>query len=677
MANYFIDNLDDALVVAATPSFEGGQVSGVVPNLIKDNAVSEALNMTITPSGNFQSRFGIETMSTAVSGSAPIQGLFYFDTPSVEQLLVATNGTIYRSTSATTFSTTSGTTASTSSQVEFAQLNDCCFYVDGASNLFFTDGTSFTRQNARVLSVTVSSAGTGYTTVPTVAFTGGGGSGAAATATIAGGGLLSVQVTTGGTGYTSAPSVSFSGGGGSGAAAFAKTVGSVVTEVVLTSAGTGYAVAPSVSFTGGSGSGAAATAVIAPAIITGVTVTSGGTGYTSAPTVSFTGGSGSGATATAAVHPPPAGLRLVKSFSNRLFAVGSGADRNTLYASGILEPDVWRTVDSIDVGGDDGETITAIQPYYDFQMIVFKPTRIYSVTVDPTAATAAGWSIQRLSDSVGCVAGRTVVQVNRDVFFLANDGIRTVARSVADNFSSVGLPVSEPVKDVINRINRNYISTCNAAFHDNRYLLAIPLDSATTPSHVLVYNAIFNCFEGLWDIQANRMVETNFSSGFSVNGIKLAVGSPTGQIGHSMDYKNESTANLNTDYQDHGSSYTSRITTKAYDFDDRLSLKYGSHAEFEFYWSGSTNATVMLRRDTDSNDVGFKTDLDTSSTAGLTLPLTLPATLSAQTVRRFADSLRSYQKWRNVRFKIETGSGKLSLRSVLVAANPDTIELET
>ena len=165
----FIDNLDDALGVAGSVSFEGGQVSGIVPNMIGDNAVSEALNMTITPSGNFQSRLGIETMSTRVSSATSnVQGMFYFDTPTIEQLLVSTNGTLYRSTSSTTFSTTNGTHNTTAVQVEFAQLNNKAFYVDGVSELHYTDGASSSRQGGSLSSlVTFSSRGTGYASAPT------------------------------------------------------------------------------------------------------------------------------------------------------------------------------------------------------------------------------------------------------------------------------------------------------------------------------------------------------------------------------------------------------------------------------------------------------------------------------------------------------------------------------
>lgn len=88
---------------------------------------------------------------------------------------------------------------------------------------------SFGTLEKRVTHVSVT-AGTGYTVAPTVSFSGGAGTGAAATAYVtshsfldssASSGGLSVVVTNGGSGFTSAPTVGFTGGDGSGAAATA------------------------------------------------------------------------------------------------------------------------------------------------------------------------------------------------------------------------------------------------------------------------------------------------------------------------------------------------------------------------------------------------------------------------------------------------------------------------
>lgn len=82
------------------------------------------------------------------------------------------------------------------------------------------------------------------------------------TPSISGGTLKSITVTDGGSGYTSAPTVTISGGGGSGATATATVSGGAVTAVTITAAGTNFTSDPTVSFSGGGGSGATATADI-------------------------------------------------------------------------------------------------------------------------------------------------------------------------------------------------------------------------------------------------------------------------------------------------------------------------------------------------------------------------------------------------------------------------------
>jgi len=80
---------------------------------------------------------------------------------------------------------------------------------------------NFQLQPTSVSTVTISAGGSGYTSAPTVVFTGGGGSGASATAVVTNTAVTSISMTSGGSGYTSTPTVSFTGGGGTGAAASA------------------------------------------------------------------------------------------------------------------------------------------------------------------------------------------------------------------------------------------------------------------------------------------------------------------------------------------------------------------------------------------------------------------------------------------------------------------------
>jgi hypothetical protein len=153
-----------------------------------------------------------------------------------------------------------------------------------------------------VNTVSVTGGGSGYTSAPSVGFTGGGGTGATATSTLSStGAVKSVTVTAGGSGYTTAPSVSFSIGTGATATANLASSGSVKT-IAVTNGGAGYAPSSTLPVTfsgGGGGSGAVATATTdASGIITAITVSAGGSGYTLPPTVSVAGGAGLVATVT-------------------------------------------------------------------------------------------------------------------------------------------------------------------------------------------------------------------------------------------------------------------------------------------------------------------------------------------------------------------------------------------
>jgi hypothetical protein len=74
-----------------------------------------------------------------------------------------------------------------------------------------------------------------------------------------------INLISGGYGYSDVPSVTITGGGGTGAAAVAYLTEGVVTSVELTSRGIGYTSAPTINILGGGGEGAYATGVICKA----------------------------------------------------------------------------------------------------------------------------------------------------------------------------------------------------------------------------------------------------------------------------------------------------------------------------------------------------------------------------------------------------------------------------
>lgn len=155
-----------------------------------------------------------------------------------------------------------------------------------------------------VTAVTLSAAGTGYTSFPTATIS---------VPTTAGGvqAVVSfprmypsgVTVQSGGTGYTVGDVLTVSGGTPVTTAAtltVSTVSGGVITAVTVTAANS-YTVLPSnpVSVTGGTGSGATFNLTYSLGAVT--TISNAGSGYVEQPTVSFSGGGGSGATAYATV----------------------------------------------------------------------------------------------------------------------------------------------------------------------------------------------------------------------------------------------------------------------------------------------------------------------------------------------------------------------------------------
>ncbi|MFD1257524.1 RagB/SusD family nutrient uptake outer membrane protein [Mucilaginibacter terrae] len=86
-----------------------------------------------------------------------------------------------------------------------------------------------------VKTITITNGGAGYTSAPTLTFTGGGGSGATAVATVTSGVVTAINIIETGNNYTGNPTVVFTGGGATAAATATTTVSSVA-EADLTPA---------------------------------------------------------------------------------------------------------------------------------------------------------------------------------------------------------------------------------------------------------------------------------------------------------------------------------------------------------------------------------------------------------------------------------------------------------
>ena len=201
--------------------------------------------------------------------------------------------------------------------------------------IVFNPATATAVLTAQALtSITVVSGGSGYTSAPTVSFSGGGGSGAAATAVLTSDVVTSFTGITAGSGYTSVPTVVLSGGNGYSAAKVQYGIEVVpYSDIISAQArrGTSLSTPRAIAFRNTTGNTASQDGIVYPppdslgamkvnwtppftvwefgvaqvtAVLSGtglanITVNQGGGFYDATPTVTFTGGGGSSAAATA------------------------------------------------------------------------------------------------------------------------------------------------------------------------------------------------------------------------------------------------------------------------------------------------------------------------------------------------------------------------------------------
>ena len=160
------DNLDDQLAYDACQSFVGGQVSNVRSNLLSPVQYSEGINVDIDRFGSVVTRRGTASSyggphtwanTTTTWGStdhdwesvpAPkIDSVFYFDTPSLEQLVVISGQSLSYSTGSTGWTSVSGYTPESGANIEAAQLVDKLYLTDGTNNVHSYTGSAFTDES--------------------------------------------------------------------------------------------------------------------------------------------------------------------------------------------------------------------------------------------------------------------------------------------------------------------------------------------------------------------------------------------------------------------------------------------------------------------------------------------------------------------------------------------------
>ena len=182
--------------------------------------------------------------------------------------------------------------------------------------------------------------------------------------------------------------------------------------------------------------------------------------------------------------------------------VSTGTDtfetRNILdevIASDVLDTDTYDQVYAqyrFNAGTSD--FVVALHSFAEDRLLVFNRNSIHIVT---NTTDLKGASTQVLTDEVGCVARKSIEQVGNQVIFLSDNGVYGTQFLDEYNLRGTEIPLSEPINESIQRINKNAQENAVAVYFDNRYYIAVPLDSSTNNNAILIYNFLNKQWESI------------------------------------------------------------------------------------------------------------------------------------------------------------------------------------
>lgn len=390
-----------------------------------------------------------------------------------------------------------------------------------------------------------------------------------------------------------------------------------------------------------------------------VNVVSPGRGYTLPPTITVAAPtSGTTATIQSSLRTPPTG-KFAVWHTNRLFT----SNKSALNVSDFFDASYFAVANSTSIGGGDGQEITGLASWDNFNLLVFKGQSVYLVVTDPLQAPA-DWQVQRLSTPVGSVAHRTAVTVGTDVWWLSQVGVVSVRRLLQETQREVNTAISLPIADKVRAVNWLAAQSACAAYHDNKVFFALPLGSATTPSHLFVYDTLAQRWMGEWAFK-NEVTVRDFVTPYLGNPDLMLLLSDGRLVRYVEALDTDSTA----------SSVQAIETTqelRAFSFGEPTLPKSLLGLTLEFAES-----------EADAVDVSFRVDegafvpavtLGTTARQVLRLPFTLPATLVSPGNLTSARTMMGTQFY-YLQVRLKSLAGFLRLRALKLSAFGDNIVL--
>ena len=203
--------------------------------------------------------------------------------------------------------------------------------------------------------------------------------------------------------------------------------------------------------------------------------------------------------------------RLVMPFK---FTVDSSADSFTsrgildeVIASDILDTDTYDQIYAqYRFNAGTADFVVGLHSFAEDRLLVFNRNSIHIVE-NTTSLQAATTRV--LTNEVGCVARKSIIQVGSQVIFLSDNGVYGTQFMDEYNLRGTETPLSGPINETIKRINKEAWDQSVAIYFDNRYYIAVPLDASSDNNAILVYNFLNQQWESIDTVDDGNYHTTN------------------------------------------------------------------------------------------------------------------------------------------------------------------------
>ena len=182
-------------------------------------------------------------------------------------------------------------------------------------------------------------------------------------------------------------------------------------------------------------------------------------------------------------------------------------------ASDILDSDTYDKIfASFRFNAGASDFTVGITSFTEDSILIFNKNSIFRVTgtLDPATSTT-----QILTNEIGALARKSIIQVGQNVFFLSDNGVYSLEFFDEFNLRGTQTPLSEPIQETISQINLDFASNAVAVYFDNRYFLAVPLKTNPDGSDnisgannaIIIYNFLNKQWESIDTINTNPQFE--------------------------------------------------------------------------------------------------------------------------------------------------------------------------